>query len=95
VDAALDRLAVAAAEAARLVQLRYFAGPTLDEAAKVLGVSPRTADRLGPTPGPGCTRPLKAAGNRNLAVNYLATVKLAILQRYLRKRAPPDSSDGP
>jgi transposase len=30
-----------------------------------------------------------------LALNYLATVKLAILQRYLRKLAPNDSSDRP
>ena len=30
-----------------------------------------------------------------LAVNYVATVKLAILQRYLRKLAPNDSSDRP
>jgi DNA-directed RNA polymerase specialized sigma24 family protein len=33
-------------EAARLVQLRYFAGLTLGEAAKVLDVSPRTVDRM-------------------------------------------------
>ena len=45
-DEALDRLAAEDAEAARLVQLRYFAGLTLSEAAQVLGVSPRTADRL-------------------------------------------------
>jgi RNA polymerase sigma factor (TIGR02999 family) len=45
-DEALTRLAAADPEAARLVQLRYFAGLTLAEAAKVLGVSPRTADRL-------------------------------------------------
>ena len=45
-DEALDRLAVADPEAARLVQLRYFAGLTLAEAAQVLGVSARTADRL-------------------------------------------------
>jgi RNA polymerase sigma factor (TIGR02999 family) len=45
-DEALDRLAAADPEAARLVQLRYFAGLTLAEAAKVTGVSPRTADRL-------------------------------------------------
>ena len=38
--------AAADPEAARLVQLRYFAGLTLAEAAGVLGVSPRTADRL-------------------------------------------------
>jgi transposase len=30
-----------------------------------------------------------------LAVNYLSTVKLAILQRYLRLLAPVDSSDRP
>jgi transposase len=30
-----------------------------------------------------------------LAVNYLATVKLAILQHYLRKLAPIDSPDRP
>jgi len=30
-----------------------------------------------------------------LAVNYLATVKLAMLQQYLRKLAPNDSSDRP
>jgi RNA polymerase sigma factor (TIGR02999 family) len=45
-DEALDRLAAADPEAARLVQLRYFAGLTLSEAAKILGVAPRTADRL-------------------------------------------------
>jgi DNA-directed RNA polymerase specialized sigma24 family protein len=30
--------------AAELVKLRYFAGLTLDEAAKALGISSRTAD---------------------------------------------------
>jgi RNA polymerase sigma factor (TIGR02999 family) len=45
-DEALDRLAAADPEAARLVQLRFFAGLTLAEAAHVLGVSPRTVDRL-------------------------------------------------
>jgi RNA polymerase sigma factor (TIGR02999 family) len=45
-DEALDRLAAADPEAARLVQLRYFAGLTLAQAAEVLDVSPRTADRL-------------------------------------------------
>jgi RNA polymerase sigma factor (TIGR02999 family) len=45
-DEALDRLAEAEPQAAQLVQLRYFAGLTLAEAAQVLGVSARTADRL-------------------------------------------------
>jgi RNA polymerase sigma factor (TIGR02999 family) len=45
-DEALTKLASADPEAARLVQLRYFAGLSIPEAARVLGVSPRTADRL-------------------------------------------------
>jgi RNA polymerase sigma factor (TIGR02999 family) len=43
---ALDQLAAADARAAKLVQLRYFAGLTLPETAKVLGISSRSADRL-------------------------------------------------
>lgn len=45
-DEALDKLAVADRQAAELVQLRYFAGMTLAEAAQHMGISPRTADRL-------------------------------------------------
>ena len=45
-DEALTKLAATDATAARLVQLRYFAGLKLSEAARVLGVAPRTADRL-------------------------------------------------
>lgn len=45
-DEALERLAVHKQEHARLVELRYFAGQTGDEAAVVLGVSPATADRM-------------------------------------------------
>jgi RNA polymerase sigma factor (TIGR02999 family) len=43
-DEALSRLADADPQAAELVQLRYFGGLTLKQAAEVLGVSPRTAD---------------------------------------------------
>lgn len=43
-DEALTRLAASEPAVARLVQLRYFAGLTVPEAAEVLGVSPRTAD---------------------------------------------------
>jgi RNA polymerase sigma factor (TIGR02999 family) len=46
VDGALDRLALADRAAAELVKLRYFAGFSIVQAAEVLGVSPRTADRL-------------------------------------------------
>jgi RNA polymerase sigma factor (TIGR02999 family) len=45
-DAALDKLAAGHRQAAELVQLRYFAGLTLPEAAQALGISPRTAGRL-------------------------------------------------
>jgi RNA polymerase sigma factor (TIGR02999 family) len=45
-DAALTKLASVDPQATQLVQLRYFAGLAIPEAAKVLGVSPRTADRL-------------------------------------------------
>jgi RNA polymerase sigma factor (TIGR02999 family) len=45
-DAALTRLAAVDPQAVRLVELRHFAGFTSEEAALVLGVSPRTADRV-------------------------------------------------
>jgi RNA polymerase sigma factor (TIGR02999 family) len=44
-DEALVRLSSQDPLKARLVELRYFAGLTLDEAAQVLGISPTTADR--------------------------------------------------
>jgi RNA polymerase sigma factor (TIGR02999 family) len=45
-DEALSRLAGVDRAAADLVQLRYFAGLTLPQAAEALGISSRTADRL-------------------------------------------------
>ncbi len=44
-DAALTRLEALDAEQARLVELRYFAGLTNEEAAEVLEMSPATAKR--------------------------------------------------
>jgi len=44
-DEALTELAQSDPQAAELVQLRFFAGLTQEQAAEVLGVSPRTADR--------------------------------------------------
>ncbi len=44
-DAALAKLAERDPVKARLVELRYFAGLTGEEAAKVLSISDRTADR--------------------------------------------------
>jgi RNA polymerase sigma factor (TIGR02999 family) len=45
-DAALTRLAETDKQAAELVQLRYFAGLPIREVAEILGIAPRTADRL-------------------------------------------------
>jgi RNA polymerase sigma factor (TIGR02999 family) len=44
-DAALSRLQTVDLLAARLVELRYFAGQTMEQAARALGVSLRTAER--------------------------------------------------
>jgi RNA polymerase sigma factor (TIGR02999 family) len=44
-DAALSKLAQRDPLKAKLVELRYFAGLTGDQAAEILGISPSTADR--------------------------------------------------
>ena len=45
-DAALTRLGTEDPQAAKLVELRHFAGLTVAEAAEALGMSPRSADRV-------------------------------------------------
>jgi RNA polymerase sigma factor (TIGR02999 family) len=45
-DGALTRLAAEDPQAAQLVELRHFAGLSVPQAARVLGVSSRTADRV-------------------------------------------------
>jgi RNA polymerase sigma factor (TIGR02999 family) len=44
-DEALTRFAAEEPEAARMVELRYFAGCSIDEAAEMLGISRATANR--------------------------------------------------
>jgi RNA polymerase sigma factor (TIGR02999 family) len=44
-DQALDKLAEVEPQKAKLVELRYFAGLTGEQAAEVLEISPTTADR--------------------------------------------------
>ncbi|MBI3464303.1 MAG: sigma-70 family RNA polymerase sigma factor [Planctomycetes bacterium] len=46
VHEALDRLAMTDEAAAQLVKLRYFAGFTVADAAKLMGISPRSAQYL-------------------------------------------------
>ena len=45
-DEALNRLREVDAQAVELVHLRYFVGLSIPDAAELLGISPRTADRL-------------------------------------------------
>lgn len=45
-DAALRRLETESAEAARVVQLRFFAGLSVEQTALAMGVSDRTVNRL-------------------------------------------------
>jgi RNA polymerase sigma factor (TIGR02999 family) len=45
-DAALSRFVAVDPQAAKLVELRHFAGLSVAEAAQILGISARTADRL-------------------------------------------------
>jgi RNA polymerase sigma factor (TIGR02999 family) len=45
-DEALNKLAATNRQAAELVQMRYFAGLTLPDAAEALNMAPRTAGRL-------------------------------------------------
>ncbi|HWL07821.1 MAG TPA: sigma-70 family RNA polymerase sigma factor [Planctomicrobium sp.] len=44
-DAALSKLATSDPELARLVELRYFAGLTIEQTAETLNISPRTVKR--------------------------------------------------
>jgi RNA polymerase sigma factor (TIGR02999 family) len=44
-DEALDRLEQIDAEQARIIELRYFVGLSIDETAEVLGISPATLKR--------------------------------------------------
>jgi RNA polymerase sigma factor (TIGR02999 family) len=45
-DGALDRLAAVRPQAAELVKLRFFSGLTAEEAAPMIGLSPRSGRRL-------------------------------------------------
>ena len=44
-DQALDRLAAIDEQQSRIVELRYFSGLSIEQTAKVLGISPATVKR--------------------------------------------------
>ena len=62
-DQALTELAEQRPEVAQLVSLRYFAGLTVDQAAKALDISPRTAARNWRTRKPSCSKRWTAGSN--------------------------------
>lgn len=45
-DEALDRLGAIDPESVKLVHLRYFVGLSIPDVARLMGIAPRTADRL-------------------------------------------------
>jgi RNA polymerase sigma factor (TIGR02999 family) len=61
-DEALTELAATDRASADLVQLRYFGGLSIPEAARVLGIAPRTADRLWTYARAWLHRKIKGAG---------------------------------
>jgi len=66
VNEALDKLATNHKEEAELVKLRYFVGMTNDEAAEVLGISPRTAKYYWTHARAWLFREIQAAGRSGL-----------------------------
>lgn len=62
-DAALERLRAIDSQAVELVHLRYFAGLSLATSAEMLGVSPRTADRIWAFARAWLHREIKGAGD--------------------------------
>jgi RNA polymerase sigma-70 factor (ECF subfamily) len=63
-DQALERLAARDADQARLVELRYFGGLTIEETAEVLGVSPATVKRSWMVARAWLKKELDAGGRR-------------------------------
>jgi RNA polymerase sigma factor (TIGR02999 family) len=66
-DDALTQLAATDRAAAELVQLRYFGGLPIHEAARVLGISTRTAERLWTYARAWLHRHIQQAGPGNLS----------------------------
>ena len=67
-DEALDRLEQIDPEQARIIELRYFVGLSVEEAADVLGMSPATLKRRWALARPGCGQPVASSGSTSAAV---------------------------
>jgi RNA polymerase sigma factor (TIGR02999 family) len=63
-DAALERLAVVDAELARVVEVRFFGGLSIEEAGEALGVSPATVKRRWTLAKAWLARELGAGGGK-------------------------------
>jgi RNA polymerase sigma factor (TIGR02999 family) len=64
-DEGLDRLAAVRPQAAALVKLRFFSGLTAEEAAPMVGLSPRTARRLWAFARAWLRRDMECSADRN------------------------------
>jgi len=70
VDAALTRLAVDHPQAAKLVELRYFGGLSIEQSAETLGISSRTANRVWRFARAWLHRELTAGGADEVSENF-------------------------
>ena len=71
-DDALTQLAAADSQAVQLVKLRYFAGLTINQAADVLGISPRAADFLWAYARAWLLKKIQGPGSSNSAADHSA-----------------------
>ena len=62
IDEALEQLAREDPRKARVVELRFFGGLSVEETAETLAVSPRTVHKDGSSRAPGCIERSRAAG---------------------------------
>jgi len=77
-DEALEALAGIDPRKSRLVELRYFGGLTIDEAAEVLQVSPAPPSATGSSPRRGCWRSCRATGSHGARYSNSTAMTLAI-----------------
>ena len=77
-DEAMNRLGAMDAQQARIVELRFFGGLSIEETAEVVGVSPLRSKTDGAWRGPGCTASCAVIKPR--VSNSLATRRTDLLR---------------